>query len=534
MSDTYNIDWQSGGTQGLPGKSTIVLNKGEKNSASTSLTLTGKGAANYGEIQQENFLRLLENFASSNAPSNPTLGQLWYHASSKTLRVYVGVSSTVPSGWSDLGATGAQGPIGPTGPVGQAGPTGPTGIQGPTGPTGPAGGSGPTGPTGATGPAGPSGSAGPTGPTGPGGPGVEVDDPSAIITGDGTPSAPLNFNLGNLTALMFNAANCTLLENALDRCGLGIRASTPPPPSTSNVVTLDAASVTVNEGSSASVNVVLLNYVNTSSTDYVEVDWTTANGSGTAGTDYTAASGTLRWDGTDSPGGGWSPGSNKTITVQTLNNAASTSNTTFQINLTAVRWSESGVTGTTGIGISTTTVTISNTTSGGGGGGGGGCPLYDTSILMADGSTKKVQDLRVGDTLLSYSIDGAPDELLDIPSFIRTWTADQITGHQTITTVVNNLPFTTAYHVDINKGLIKTTPDHHHLIKGFDGLWRFARARDMRIGDIIRDRDGNEINITSIAMVNEMLTAYTLDVEECDMYYANGILTHNVGNEAKF
>ena len=45
---------------------------------STSLLLHGKGVPNYGERISENFVQLLENFASPIEPINPINGQLWY------------------------------------------------------------------------------------------------------------------------------------------------------------------------------------------------------------------------------------------------------------------------------------------------------------------------------------------------------------------------------------------------------------------------------------------------------------------------
>ena len=59
-------------------KKRIALPQKSSDSTSTSITLTGRGLPNYGEIQQENFLRLLENFASDTEPLHPTVGQIWY------------------------------------------------------------------------------------------------------------------------------------------------------------------------------------------------------------------------------------------------------------------------------------------------------------------------------------------------------------------------------------------------------------------------------------------------------------------------
>ena len=44
----------------------------------TSLSLVGQNYKNYGELIAENFVHILENFARDIAPTNPTVGQLWY------------------------------------------------------------------------------------------------------------------------------------------------------------------------------------------------------------------------------------------------------------------------------------------------------------------------------------------------------------------------------------------------------------------------------------------------------------------------
>lgn len=66
----------------------IVVLDGTKDNTSTSLTLIGRLATNYGEIQNENFVRLLENFALSTSPAYPITGQLWYDTATKSIKVY--------------------------------------------------------------------------------------------------------------------------------------------------------------------------------------------------------------------------------------------------------------------------------------------------------------------------------------------------------------------------------------------------------------------------------------------------------------
>jgi len=63
---TYILDWSN------PSKGSITLPDTTVDTTSTSLTLYGLDAPNYGEGQQENFIRMLENFASDTPPPRPT------------------------------------------------------------------------------------------------------------------------------------------------------------------------------------------------------------------------------------------------------------------------------------------------------------------------------------------------------------------------------------------------------------------------------------------------------------------------------
>ena len=56
----------------------------------TDLFFVGKNYAGYGNAVNENFVKLLENFSNSTAPTKPISGQLWFNSSSKSLNVYDG------------------------------------------------------------------------------------------------------------------------------------------------------------------------------------------------------------------------------------------------------------------------------------------------------------------------------------------------------------------------------------------------------------------------------------------------------------
>jgi microcystin-dependent protein len=56
----------------------------------TSLTFPGRNVTGYGQIIAENFLRLLENFASDSEPVNPVEGQLWWSKADEVLYILDG------------------------------------------------------------------------------------------------------------------------------------------------------------------------------------------------------------------------------------------------------------------------------------------------------------------------------------------------------------------------------------------------------------------------------------------------------------
>ena len=54
----------------------------------TNLYLIGKNYQSYGVLVNDNFVRLLENFALDTPPTKPITGQIWYDTTNKQLKVY--------------------------------------------------------------------------------------------------------------------------------------------------------------------------------------------------------------------------------------------------------------------------------------------------------------------------------------------------------------------------------------------------------------------------------------------------------------
>lgn len=68
----------------------VELLDGSIDQTVTDLTLVGKNVSGYGEFINENFVRLLENFASATPPNNPIMGQLWFDSVENRIKVYNG------------------------------------------------------------------------------------------------------------------------------------------------------------------------------------------------------------------------------------------------------------------------------------------------------------------------------------------------------------------------------------------------------------------------------------------------------------
>jgi len=75
----------------------------------TSLTLFGKSYSGFGELLNENLVKLLENSSSTSAPTAPLKGELWFDASTNQIKVYDG-SSFKPTGGAKSQATAPTSP----------------------------------------------------------------------------------------------------------------------------------------------------------------------------------------------------------------------------------------------------------------------------------------------------------------------------------------------------------------------------------------------------------------------------------------
>lgn len=131
----------------------------------------------------------------------------------------------------------------------------------------------------------------------------------------------------------------------------------------------------------------------------------------------------------------------------------------------------------------------------------GGCFTGDTKVTMADGTEKNIQDIQVGEKVLTRKAE--LDETL-VPA-----------------EVVNTYRKTVGGYLTIND-TIRVTTNHFLYV---NGTWR--RADEVNVGDILVQENAKPLTVHSIEWHKEQVDVFNIEVAGEHSYFANGIYVHN-------
>lgn len=132
------------------------------------------------------------------------------------------------------------------------------------------------------------------------------------------------------------------------------------------------------------------------------------------------------------------------------------------------------------------------------------CFLAGTKITLADGTVKNVEDVQVGDEVLSYDI-----------------AQGKYVGAKAVVSMKRVSPD----YIRINEGL-EVTPEHQFFA---NGEWK--RADQLKEGDTLINANGQPVTIHSLVTIQQEVPVFHIEVPDPpSTYFAGNVLVHNLDN----
>jgi hypothetical protein len=151
------------------------------------------------------------------------------------------------------------------------------------------------------------------------------------------------------------------------------------------------------------------------------------------------------------------------------------------------------------------------------------CVVEGTEVNISTTQKLPVEQLYPNHSILTKDCPFNTDDV----DALKTITSNNIDGDKSIQSILGLYRFDAIGIWIINDGLLKTTEEHLHVIKR-DGLWQVKNTNELQIGDVFLNINDEEIEITSLVLDSvNTYKVWKVDVEPNDVFYANGILTHN-------
>jgi hypothetical protein len=136
------------------------------------------------------------------------------------------------------------------------------------------------------------------------------------------------------------------------------------------------------------------------------------------------------------------------------------------------------------------------------------CFVAGTQVLMADGTRKAIEDVKVGDKVASRNVTTGKDE---------THTVTRTFVHHDVV----------LYEVKVDGGKVTTTADHPFYVHGLG----WTAVKDLRPGDELDRADGTTVTVEAVIATGRTATVYNFEVEGVHDYYVQAgthwVLVHN-------
>lgn len=177
------------------------------------------------------------------------------------------------------------------------------------------------------------------------------------------------------------------------------------------------------------------------------------------------------------------------------------------------------------------------------------CFTPETKLTLFNGTEKEIQDLTIGDELLSMRMPNArtEEEFPVIASDVAyaDYCITELGETETVSAEIINMFFDFVDSYFVINGDIKVTGEHPFFIKIPEGFyletedqtigefWCWEYVRNLKIGQIMYDKDMKEITIDTIEEIEDEIEIVNIDVDGNNTYFAEGVLVHNKGSESR-
>jgi len=174
------------------------------------------------------------------------------------------------------------------------------------------------------------------------------------------------------------------------------------------------------------------------------------------------------------------------------------------------------------------------------------CFTPDTKLTLVDGTQREIQELAIGDELLSLRMPNAQTEeehpVIASDVAYADYCIVELGESELVSAKIINMFFDFADTYFLINGEIKVTGEHPFFVKIPDGFylsttgqnseefWAWEYVRNLEVGQIMYDKDMNEVSIDSIEEIEEEIEIVNIDVDTNNTYFAEGILVHNKGS----
>ena len=174
------------------------------------------------------------------------------------------------------------------------------------------------------------------------------------------------------------------------------------------------------------------------------------------------------------------------------------------------------------------------------------CFTPDTKLTLVDGTQREIQELAIGDELLSLRMPNAQTEeehpVIASDVAYADYCIVELGESELVSAKIINMFFDFAETYFLINGEIKVTGEHPFFVKIPDGFylsttgqnseefWAWEYVRNLQVGQIMYDKDMNEVSIDSIEEIEEEIEIVNIDVDTNNTYFAEGILVHNKGS----